>query len=388
MQPIVLPTYSCKKFTILNLMNLSQLHTLFLVIFIGGFCCSWLLNFLLVKTASMWQIYDIPGREAHKQHQRSVPALGGIAMGLSWFILIILLINFQDIFLKNLPILSVFFQWPWLIGGGIILWLCGIIDDFFTCSAWSKLAIQCIAGICVTLSGVSLSLTPLPILNSIITIGFIVAVCNSINFFDNMNGLAGGISWLAFLSWFAIAEIGHNLFLLTQCCLWGAIVLGFLTHNFPKARIFMGDCGSLLLGYCLSVIYLLQFHILKTQNSIDAFSVLILPSFPLMLPLLDAVITLGIRVVEKRPIYIGDTSHLSHRLNSLGLSRIKVVVLLLIIQGIATIISWSFFWQRATIFVWSFTAIYMLILLAIESFTLYKRKVATTTSANHKKSAS
>lgn len=358
----------------------------FIILFCGGFCCSLLLNFILIQTANFWRINDIPGREAHKQHQHSVPALGGIAMGISWLICIIVLFRFQD----NIPNHSIppgSSQWFWLISGGFIMWICGIIDDFTPCSAWVKLALQCMAGIYVVRSGNSFSLTPVPILNSIITVGFIVTSCNSINFFDNMNGLAGGVACWTFLSWIAIAGIGQDIFLQTQCCLWAAIVLGFLIHNFPKAKIFMGDCGSLLLGYSMAVVYLLQFHQLKTQNSFPVYSILLLPSLPLLLPFLDAVITLGIRIVEKRPVYIGDTSHLSHRLNKLGLSRLKVVTLLLIIQGIAAIISWSFFWQRSTPFIWGCAAIYIAILFVLEGFTLYKLKATPTTSANHKKSA-
>lgn len=159
-----------------------------------------------------------------------------------------------------------------------------------------------------------------------VTMLWILTVTNAFNFMDNMNGLCAGLGaigsgWFAYL---AIANNGQHLVALIALLTFGAL-LGFLPYNFPRARAFLGDSGSHLVGYLLAVLSILP-HFYSRSHP-QRWAVLI-PLFVLAVPLLDLCWVVVLRWRARRPFYVGDTNHLSHRLTRRGFTRTQAVLLI------------------------------------------------------------
>ena len=169
------------------------------------------------------------------------------------------------------------------------------------------------------------------IFSYVITILWILTVVNAFNFMDNMNGLCAGLGAIgAFIFALIAAANGEYLVAITGFLMCGALV-GFLPWNFPNAKAFLGDAGSHLVGYLLAVMAILP-HFYTKQNP-RPFAVLA-PLFVLAIPLIDIAQVSFLRTLNKKPFWIGDTNHLSHRLTRLGMSRTRAVLLLWLIAAI------------------------------------------------------
>jgi UDP-GlcNAc:undecaprenyl-phosphate GlcNAc-1-phosphate transferase len=153
-----------------------------------------------------------------------------------------------------------------------------------------------------------------------------------------MNGLCAGIGAIgAFIFAFIAATNGEYLVAITGFLMCGALV-GFLPWNFPNARAFLGDAGSHLVGYLLAVMAILP-HFYTKQNPRPL--AVLAPLLVLAIPLLDLAQVSLFRTLNKKPFWIGDTNHLSHRLARAGLSRTRAVLLLwLAAAAIGTIACW------------------------------------------------
>lgn len=220
--------------------------------------------------------------------------------------------------------------WLAIGGGAAAMTLLGLLDDRHELGAGVKFAGQLLIALGVAAAGVRVTLfLPYPILHYVITILWILTLINAFNFMDNMNGLCAGLGMIA-AGAFAVAAWqqgqGHEaLFSLVIC---GAL-LGFLPFNFPRARAFLGDSGSHLVGYCVAVLAILpHFH---TEQSPRPFA-LLKPLLILGVPLIDLAWVVVLRTMARKPFYIGDTNHLSHRLVRRGLSKTSAVM---VIWGIA-----------------------------------------------------
>jgi UDP-GlcNAc:undecaprenyl-phosphate GlcNAc-1-phosphate transferase len=205
--------------------------------------------------------------------------------------------------------------------GGVIAVLTGLYDDKFNMSAKNKLFLQFIAaGVAVFFGKVELSAFLFyPYLSWGLTIFWIVLIMNAINFFDNMDGLAAGTATIAFAFFSITAAMHGQYFVATLGATFTGATLGFWFFNHSPAVIFMGDSGSLLLGYMLSVISCMVTYY-KTDSGDSPLSILI-PIFILGIPLFDAIAVVIIRLKNKKHIYIGDNNHISHRFLKMGLSR-------------------------------------------------------------------
>ncbi|HZI31665.1 MAG TPA: MraY family glycosyltransferase, partial [Candidatus Binatia bacterium] len=159
----------------------------------------------------------------------------------------------------------------------------------------------------------------------IVTVLWLLTVINAFNFMDNMNGLCAGIGAIgSFLFAVMAAANGEYLVAITGFLMCGALV-GFLPWNFPHARSFLGDAGSHLVGYLLAVMAVLP-HFYTRQNPRPL--AVLAPLLVLAVPLLDLTQVSLFRTLNRKPFWIGDTNHLSHRLTQLGLSRTKAVLVL------------------------------------------------------------
>jgi UDP-GlcNAc:undecaprenyl-phosphate GlcNAc-1-phosphate transferase len=213
-----------------------------------------------------------------------------------------------------------------IFAGAVGMLLVGVLDDKRELRPAAKFLGQFLVASLVALAGVRVTLfVPSALFSYAVTILWILTVINAFNFMDNMNGLCAGLGAIAAFQFAAIAGVaGQYLVALLAALACGALA-GFLPYNFPRARSFLGDAGSHLVGYLLAVLAILpHFH---TPEQPRAWAVLS-PLLVLAVPLTDLVRVVLVRWRIGKPFYVGDTNHLSHRLVQRGLSRTQAVLLL------------------------------------------------------------
>ncbi len=305
------------------------------------------------KLALRKEILDKPHAEHHKNHTTPTPVIGGVAMATVWLALLLAGLAAAAFLPKTLfpaQIRDALGGLPAAARSLAVITLCatglaamGFRDDTKPLSARTKLLFQLAAATLTALFGPRILVGIAPLwLSWAITILWIATVANAINFFDNMNGLAGGTALIAFAFLFAIAALRGQLFVGTLTALSAGVTLGFLFYNFPKAAVFMGDCGSHFLGYLLAVATIMTtFYHHENTPSILALAI---PVMVLAVPLLDAVTVVLLRLKQHKPIYVGDNQHISHRFAALGLSRPKAVAAVWLLAALAGAGALSLIW--------------------------------------------
>lgn len=292
------------------------------------FLSSLVLNFVTKKIAVHIGAIDIPNKR--KIHKVPTPRLGGLAIFFTF------LLGYMLYGTISTQMISV------LIGGFIII-LTGIVDDIKPLRARYKLFGQVVAACVVVIYGqlffnnikiFGLTLVFSQIINMGLSIFFIVAIINAINLIDGLDGLAAGISSIYFIT-IAILGIFLNklggLDIILSLILLGAS-LGFLVHNFPPAKIFMGDTGSMFLGFMISIIALLGY---KTTTITS----IIIPIIILFIPILDTCLAIIRRLLKNEPISSPDKEHIQHQLLKKTKSPTKTVVIIYIINALFSFVT-------------------------------------------------
>lgn len=210
--------------------------------------------------------------------------------------------------------------------GAVGMLLVGLWDDKHESRPAVKFTAQLAVATLVAASGARITLfVPSVLFSYLVTILWILTVINAFNFMDNMNGLCSGLAVIGSFYFglsAATAPIPQYLVALIAFLTCGAIA-GFLPYNFPRAKSFLGDSGSHLVGYLLAVLAILpHFYTSRNPHTFAVFTPLLI----LAVPLGDLVWVVILRTKMGKPFYIGDTNHLSHRLTRLGLSRTKAVL--------------------------------------------------------------
>jgi len=216
--------------------------------------------------------------------------------------------------------------------GAVAITILGWFDDKHELKPLPKLLGQLLIALLVAIACKRITLfVHSEVFSYAVTILWLLTVINAFNFMDNMNGLCAGLGAIgAFV--FALIAAAHDEYLvaITGFLMCGALV-GFLPWNFPNSSAFLGDAGSHLVGYLLAVMAILP-HFYTKQNP-RPFAVLS-PLFVLAIPLLDLAQVVILRTLSKKPFWIGDTNHLSHRLVRAGFSRTKAVLILWLIATV------------------------------------------------------
>lgn len=211
----------------------------------------------------------------------------------------------------------------------------GIIDDRHPLGPFLKLGVMLAPGLLVATAGGTRLLELLDgypggvVVSVAITVVWFAAITNAMNFLDNMDGLAGGVGAIASAALLAVALLQGEWFVAAMLALLLGSLLGFLILNFPPAKIFMGDGGSLVLGFSLA------FLTVRATYTDDAVSTaaggwfaLLTPLVVLAVPLYDMISVCVIRLRQGRSPFVGDLSHFSHRLVNRGLSRRAAVLVI------------------------------------------------------------
>lgn len=270
---------------------------------------------------------DIPN--ARKVHKKPIPRLGGFGIYFG-FLLGYMLFGKESVQMNSI-----------LIGSFVIV-VTGVIDDIKPIPAKYKFYSQLIGAAIIPLYGgiVLRNISAFGLYMQFgmfsypITILFIVAIINCINLIDGLDGLAGGLSSIYFLTVGIIALIIGNstgLDIVLTFIMLGS-TLGFLVHNFNPAKIFMGDSGSMFLGYIIAVIALLGFKNIT-------FTSFIVPVFLLAIPILDTLFAILRRVINHKPISMPDKNHLHHQLLNMKFSQRTTVLIIYAVDILFAIVS-------------------------------------------------
>ncbi|BDG09634.1 MraY family glycosyltransferase [Anaeromyxobacter paludicola] len=293
--------------------------------------------FSLSAATSAW-LTPVVGAAAHrygfldhalssrKIHGRPIPRLGGIAIVVAFYapLLALLLVHGSGVgarFWGDLPhALGLF------LGGAVIAAL-GVYDDLFGAGARLKFAVQFGVAALMYAFGFRIDAIAVPLLHTVsvgwlglpLTMLWIAGVINALNLIDGLDGLAGGTALIAVVATFVEATSrGNALMMLFMGALGGAI-LGFLRYNLNPARIFMGDTGSMFLGFVLAV------SSIQTAHKSSAAVALAIPVVALGLPIADTLLAMARRAVRGVPLFAADRDHIHHRLLERGLTQKQAV---------------------------------------------------------------
>ena len=271
-----------------------------------------------------------------KGHDDPVPYLGGLAIVCAFAV------TFALIFL--LPHTELYESWPllaaygpkdklfdptilrglgWIALGGGVIFLLGLADDRFSLSPWIKLSVEIAVATILALLGVRIDFYG-PVASTILSVLWVVGITNAFNFLDNMDGLSAGVAVICAAMFFVVTVQTDQLLVGITCITLAGAAAGFLLYNFHPARIFMGDAGSLYLGFMLACLTMATryYH----YNDTDTVLRLAMPVLIMGLPLFDAASVVWIRLRQGRPLFQGDRNHFSHRLVALGMSTREAVL--------------------------------------------------------------
>jgi UDP-GlcNAc:undecaprenyl-phosphate GlcNAc-1-phosphate transferase len=302
--------------------------------------------------------------DARRVNRRPIPRLGGLAI-------------FLGIVVPALAFLDLSGESRGVLLGAAVATVVGAVDDFRGLNPTTKLAGQIAASAIPPAFGVWIDHFTFPFLGVVdlpawvgvaLSMLFIVAVMNMVNFLDGLDGLAAGVCAIAGVT-FAILALSLGK---TDPAILSAIVaaacVGFLRHNFFPARIFMGDSGALCLGFILAAVSIQG--LLKTASTV----VLVLPLLVLAVPILDTSFVVARRLKHNRPIYAADRSHLHHRFLAIGFSQSRAAVTMWLwcasLAGAALATRFVPFREGGDWHVWPSVAVLAIALVAL-SFSVY-----------------
>ena len=284
-----------------------------LIAFVVSFALTPVVKILAQKVGAM----DVPG-EARRVHDHPIPRMGGLAIFLGFIVSMLL---FVDITQEVRGILL----------GSIIIVITGVIDDIISLRAWTKFLIQILSAVIAVLHGVVINVVSNPNVFSSqeaivlgwlaipLTVLWIVGITNSVNLIDGLDGLAVGVSTISCVTILVVALlVSEPNVALIVAALAGACI-GFMPYNLNPARIFMGDTGSLLLGYVLATVSVLA----------------------LAVPLSDTLFAFCRRILHCQSPFHADRAHFHHKLMDLGLNQKQAVAILYAISatlGLAAVV--------------------------------------------------
>ncbi len=290
---------------------------------LSSFLLSLLLTPLCRNLCRRWGVLDPPdsGRKLHKE---ALPRVGGIPIMCAYLGAVALFLLSP---LSTQASAEAGFQWAWkVLPAAVLVLALGLVDDLRGLKPWQKLAGQLVAapaafyaGVRITaIAGFSLDLW----LSLPATIVWLVCCCNALNLIDGVDGLATGAGWFATVTIVLGALLQDNLALAVATVPLAGALLGFLRYNSSPASIFLGDSGSLTLGFMLGC-----YGVVWGQKSATAIG-MAAPLIALGVPLLDTAIAILRRFLRRQPIMNADRAHIHHRLLDRGLTPRKVVLLL------------------------------------------------------------
>jgi UDP-GlcNAc:undecaprenyl-phosphate GlcNAc-1-phosphate transferase len=290
----------------------------------------------LQRTATRLRFIDVP--DDRKAHAAPIPCVGGIAFGSAALLSILCWIPKEPIVVTS-------------VMGALVILGFGIWDDRAGLNYRVKLIGQLIAVFIVVVIG-EVRFQQLPFLFELdpplwlsipLTALFLVGTANAVNLADGLDGLAGGMAFLSFAGIAYLAYLSHDITVVILAAGFLGGLLGFLRYNTYPAKIFMGDAGSQLLGFCMGILVILLCDPSRSPFSLSM-GLLILG-----LPFLDTIAVMGHRLAKGSSPFIGDRNHVHHKLLSLGFSHYEAVIIIYAIQALMVALAYMLRWQSDTL---------------------------------------
>lgn len=295
-----------------------------------AFCLALLLTPAVRRLALAAGVVDRP--DHRRAHAGVVPTLGGIAVAISFVGALLIFNGLASNIVSRL--LSIYgWEVRYFIVGGVIVLIAGVLDDAFSLPPWAKLVLQIVAALIAVVGGYGVPAITNPVtggqiglgaLGWLFTVVWIVAVTNAFNLIDGLDGLAAGVAFIAAISIIMIAQVEVRPDAALLASAFAGALLGFLRYNFHPASIFLGDSGSQLLGYSLSLLSIQGLQ--KGATTV----VIIVPILALGLPLLDTAVAILRRIVVAgfAAVFRADREHIHHRLVAMGMTQRRAVLVL------------------------------------------------------------
>ena len=302
------------------------------LIFLGlvSLALSFLLTPLVKNLAWYFGVVDQPDQK-RKIHSSPIPRLGGMAIFASvlgaYILLLIVRMSSGAIVLENMPVILR------LMPALLVVFGIGLMDDIVSVAPWIRLGAEAVAAVLAWIGGVHIyaingySLSG-QVISLIVTVLWIVTCTNAINLIDGVDGLAAGVSLFASLTMLSAALFERNYAMALAVVPLAGALLGFLRYNFTPASIFLGDSGSLTLGFLLGC-----FGVLWSEKSTTLLG-MTAPLMVLAVPLLDVGLSVTRRLLRGQPVFAADNGHIHHKLLSRGLTPRR---LLLVIYAICAV---------------------------------------------------
>ena len=269
---------------------------------------------LALRLARRRNWMDKPG--PGKSHSEAIPYLGGLAIVIAFSLVILVagLVSHDGADTKALAV---------TLALGVALALLGLIDDLRRLPVWLRFAFEIGAGVVVYATGTRAHLAGAGLgLDAVVTVAWVVGITNAFNLLDNMDGLSAGVAAIASFWLFVVGVVNGQYFVAILSLALVGCAAGFLRHNRFPARIYMGDAGSLYLGFVLSVLAL---H-LRSYASLRV--TFLVPVMVLAVPIFDTALVVVARLFQRRSPFQGGRDHTSHRLVFLGLPVPAAVALI------------------------------------------------------------
>ena len=226
-----------------------------------------------------------------------------------------------------------------ILGAALVLHVMGLRDDRKALGPYPKLVVQLAVTTALVASFDSLRiLTALGSVPSVVlTVLWITAITNAFNFLDNMDGLSAGVAAVCTTAFLAAALSIEQWFVAASLALLLGALLGFLCFNFPPASIFMGDAGSLVVGFLLGVLTVRTTYLPRGEEFGAGWYAVFMPVVVLAVPLYDLVVVSVIRIARGKSPFVGDTNHFSHRLVARGMSKRTAVLCIYLVTAATAI---------------------------------------------------
>jgi UDP-GlcNAc:undecaprenyl-phosphate GlcNAc-1-phosphate transferase len=320
-------------------------NTEYFLLFVISYLVVGALTPVMRKIAIATDVVDRPN-SSHKSHKRPVPYLGGVAI-----IIGIITVSYSASFFSQFTS-NTFWLATSVLGPALLLGLIGLWDDIRNLPPLPRFIAQSLAGvftasILIITDSVG-NPTGSALFDSIITVVWIVGICNSINFFDNLDGGAAGTVAISSITLAYLALEGDQFLIAALSVVTAGSTLGFLVWNKSPAKIYMGDAGALFLGVLLATL-IVRFQP-NTETQIGSFFT---PLFLLSIPILDTTLAVLSRIKRHLSPFQGGQDHLSHRLVRSGFSRKQTAFILWglsgVFSGLSIMLSKQFFLNESMV---------------------------------------
>jgi UDP-N-acetylmuramyl pentapeptide phosphotransferase/UDP-N-acetylglucosamine-1-phosphate transferase/uncharacterized SAM-binding protein YcdF (DUF218 family) len=316
----------------------SHLRELSIMSYILTFAISLILSLVLTPVVRkvMLKVGILDQPSEHRWHRQPVALLGGIAIFVSFMVAVLVSIKLSSGWSPSRP--DDGFRTDIILMGACAIFILGFLDDLKGTYPKTKFASQVFIAFLMILFGIKSKIFPYSWLNIPLTLIWIVGLTNALNFIDNMDGLSSGVTSIAAITIFgmSIQRVEHSIALLALAL--AGSCLGFLFFNFKPAKIFMGDCGSMFLGFTLATTSICA----GWQHSSNPISALLVPIIALSVPIFDTTLVTLLRLKNGRMPWHGGKDHSSHRLVAILRGSEKGAVLILyaisILSGVLALV--------------------------------------------------